>query len=373
MLQILDSTLREGEQTPGVTFSVEEKLKIANLLDEFGVDIIEAGHPRVSPDIYKGVKEISNQSYSAEILAHCRAINEDIDVARSCDVDWVGIFFCVSNRRLEQQFRSNIDEAVDLVTNAVEYAKSHGLKVRYTPEDAVRTDYSSLLKISQAAIQAGADRISIADTVGAMTPTKIFDLFKKLKSDLNVELNVHCHNDLGLATANSLAAYDAGAAMIDVSVNGLGERVGIAPLSEVCVALQCMYNIRNKWKLEMLPQISQVVSQASGIFIPPNAPIIGDNAFLHNAGLHVAAVLNDPSFYEVVPAEIVGKKRDFILDKMASIHTIKQKLKQMNIDTDKDNVNRIMQYVKSKEKGTVTDFEIINLLNENGHHWPGYQ
>jgi len=364
MVQILDSTLREGEQTPGVTFSVEEKLKIASLLDEFGIDIIEAGHPRVSDDIFRGVKEISNQGFHAEILAHCRAINEDIDVARSCDVDWVGIFFCVSNRRLEQQFRSDIDKATHLVTGAVEYAKSYGLKVRYTPEDAVRTDYASLLKISKAAVAAGVDKISIADTVGAMTPIKMYELFKKLKSDLNVKLNVHCHNDLGLATANSLAAYEAGATAIDVSVNGLGERVGIAPLSEVCVALQCMYNIRNRWKLEMLPQISQIVSQASGIFIAPNTPIIGENAFLHNAGLHVAAVLNDPSFYEVIPAELVGKKRDFILDKMASIQTIKQKLKQMNINTDDDNITRLMQYVKSKEKGTVSDYEIINLLNE---------
>lgn len=373
MIQILDSTLREGEQTPGVTFTVEEKLKIANLLDEFGVDIIEAGHPRVSADIYRGVKEISSQGFRSEILAHCRAINEDIDIARSCDVDWVGIFFCVSNRRLEKQFRSNIDEAIELVSNAVEYAKSYGLKVRYTPEDAVRTDYSSLIKISRAAMRAGADRISIADTVGAMTPTKMYELFKKLKSDLNVKLNVHCHNDLGLATANSLAAYEAGATTIDVSVNGLGERVGITPLSELCVALHCGYNIQNKWKLEMLPQISDFVSQYSGLYIAHNTPIVGQNAFLHNAGLHVAAVLNDPSFYEVIPAELVGKKRGFILDKMASVHTIKEKLKQMKIHSDEKNVNKIMEYAKSKEKGTITDYEIINLLNYNEIVRMGYQ
>ena len=159
MVEILDSTLREGEQTPGVTFSVEEKLIIANLLDEFGVNIIEAGHPRVSEDIYRGVKEIANQGYNAEILAHCRAKIEDIDVARSCNVDWVGIFFCVSNRRLEQQFRSNINRGIDLITQAIEYAKDHGLKVRYTPEDAIRTDFTSLIKVSRAAVEAGVDRI----------------------------------------------------------------------------------------------------------------------------------------------------------------------------------------------------------------------
>jgi 2-isopropylmalate synthase len=373
MLKILDSTLREGEQTPGVTFSIEEKLKIASYLNDFGIDIIEAGHPRVSRDIYKSVKEISNQGLNAEILAHCRAINEDIDIARECDVDWVGIFFCVSNKRLEQQFRTNIEKAIGLVTKSIEYAKSYGLKVRYTPEDAVRTDYNSLLKISKAAVNAGADKISIADTVGAMTPKKIYDLFKKLKSDLDASYNVHCHNDLGLATANSLAAYEGGATTIDVSVNGLGERVGIAPISEICVALHCAYNIKNRWKLEMLPEITEYVSKTSGIFIPQNTPIIGKNAFSHNAGLHVAAVLNDPCFYEVIPAELVGKKRDFVLDKMASVQTIRHKLKEMNIQTDENNVSKLMNYVKTKEKGEVSDYEIISLLNESEINKIAYQ
>jgi len=364
MVQILDTTLREGEQTPGVTFKVEEKLKIAALLDDFGIDIIEVGHPRVSPDIFRGVKEIAKQGYRADILAHCRALEEDIDIARSCDVEWVGIFFCVSNQRLEQQFRLDIDKAVRLVTKAIEYAKSYGLKVRYTPEDSVRTEYSSLLKISKAAHESGADRISIADTVGAMTPKKIFDLFCRLKQDLDIKFNVHCHNDLGLATANSLSAFEAGASMIDVSVNGLGERVGIAPLSEISVALKCMYNINNNWKLEMLPEISQFVSKVSGINVPANAPIIGENAFVHNAGLHVAAVINNPGFYEVIPVDLIGKKRDFIIDKMASIETVKHKLKQLKIKTRRDDILRLMKYVKSREKGTISDYEIISVINE---------
>ncbi len=363
MVEILDSTLREGEQTPGITFSVEEKLTIASLLDEFGVDIIEAGHPRVSKDIFRGVKEISNQGYNAEILAHCRAIKEDIDVARSCNVDWVGIFFCVSNRRLEQQFRSNINKVTDLITETIEYAKDYGLKVRYTPEDAIRTDFTSLIKVSRAAVEAGADRISIADTVGAVTPTRMYDLIKSLQSEIKVKFNAHCHNDLGLATANALAAYEAGVTMIDVSVNGLGERVGITPLSELCLALHSLYCVKNNWKLEMISKISQKVSEFSGINISPNTPVVGKNAFVHNAGLHVAAVLHDPSYYEVFPAELVGRNRKFILDKMASIQTIKQKLQQIGVSTNNDNITRIMRYVKSKEKGTVSDEELRGLLN----------
>lgn len=365
MVEILDSTLREGEQTPGVTFSIEEKLVIANLLDEFGVDIIEAGHPRVSEDIFKSVKEISNQDYNAKILAHCRALKEDIDIARACDVDWVGIFFCVSNRRLEQQFRLNLEKAIDLITATIEYAKNQGLKVRYTPEDTVRTDFSNLIAVCQAAVEAGADRISIADTVGAMTPRRIYDFVYRLKPYINVKLNVHCHNDLGLATANALAAYEAGVSMIDVSINGLGERVGITPLSEACLALNSLYKIENNWKLELLPTLSQTVSIFSDIPISKNLPIIGDNAFTHNAGLHVAAVLHDPSYYEIFPAELIGRKRTFILDKMASIQTIKQKLQQMGLSTSHDNITKIMDYVKLKEKGIVSDEELNGLLNVN--------
>lgn len=362
MVEILDSTLREGEQTPGVTFSVEEKIAIANLLDEFGVDIIEAGHPMVSKDVFRGIKKIASQGYNAEILAHCRAVKEDIDAAISCDVDWVGIFFCVSNPRLERQFRLNLDKAVDLITSMVEYAKSHGVKVRYTPEDTVRTDYASVVRVSRAAIEAGADRISIADTVGAATPQKIYELVSRLKSDLNVKLNVHCHNDLGLATANALAAYEAGVTMIDTSVNGLGERTGITPLSEICLALHCLYKIRRNWGLEWLPILSQVVSEFSGVRVSPNTPVVGENAFSHNAGLHVAAVIHDPKYYEVFPAEMVRGKRNFVLDKMAGTQTLKQKMGQMNHAACDEDITRAMRYVKSKEKGIVSDTELMNSL-----------
>ena len=363
MVEILDSTLREGEQTPGVTFYVEEKIAIANLLDEFGVDIIEAGHPMVSKDVFRGVREIANQGYNAEILAHCRAKREDIDMAVSCDVDWVGIFFCVSNPRLERQFRLNLDKAVDLITNVVEYAKDHGLKVRYTPEDTVRTDYASVVKVSKASVEAGADRISIADTVGAATPQKMYGLVNRLKSDLSVKLNVHCHNDLGLATANALAAYEAGVTMIDTSVNGLGERAGITSLAELCLALHCLYGINGKWKLDILPKLSKIVSEFSGVRVSSNAPVVGENAFLHNAGLHVAAVIHDPKYYEVFPAELVRGKRNFVLDKMAGTQTIKQKMGQMNHTACDEDITRAMRYVKSKEKGVTSDTELMNSLN----------
>ena len=363
MVEILDSTLREGEQTPGVTFCVEEKIAIANLLDGFGVDIIEAGHPMVSKDVFRGVKAITKEGYNAEILAHCRAVKEDIDAAISCDVDWVGIFFCVSNQRLEQQFRLHLDKAIDLITDVIGYAKDHGLKVRYTPEDTLRTDYASVVKVSKAAIEAGADRISIADTVGVATPQKMYELVSRLKSDLKVKLNVHCHNDLGLATANALAAYEAGVTMIDTSVNGLGERAGITSLAEICMTLHCLHKVRRNWDLENLPLLSQVVSEFSGVKVSPNVPVVGENAFSHNAGLHVAAVLHDPKYYEAFPAELVRGKRKFVLDKMSGTQTIKQKLKQNGIAVHSENITKAMDYVKSREKGTISDTGLTDFLN----------
>lgn len=365
MVEILDTTLREGEQTPHVTFTISEKLEIATLLDEFGVDIIEAGHPQVSKDICEAVKNIANQGYNSEILAHCRSLQEDIDLALSCDVDWVGIFFCVSNKRIEQHFRKNIENIQTQIAKTVEYAKDHGLKVRYTPEDTVRTEYPTLLQVSKAAIDAGADRISIADTVGAMTPLHMHHFIKKIQSDLDVPLHVHCHNDLGMATANALAAYEAGVRLIDVTVNGLGERVGITPLSELCIALYSLYHVDNHWKFELLLDIAQKVSEFSGLPIPTNTPVIGDHAFIHNAGLHVAAVLRNPEFYEIFPAELIGKKRTFILDKMASSQTIKQKLEEIGIEACDTHVNTILNHAKSKEKGIISDEEICHLLNLN--------
>jgi 2-isopropylmalate synthase len=365
MIELLDTTLREGEQAPGVTFSIDEKLSIANLIDDFGVDIIEAGHPVVSDDVFRSVKLISNQGYNADILAHCRAKKEDIDNAILCDVDWVGIFFCVSKDRLYQHFKIDLEKAINQITDTITYAKDHGLKVRYTPEDSTRTNYEDLLMVSKAAVDTGADRISIADTVGAMTPLKIYNLIKKIRKELNVKLNVHCHNDLGLATANSLAAYEAGASLIDVSVNGIGERVGIAPLSEVCLALNCVYRIKNNWKLENLIKISKLVSDFSNVNIPPNMPIVGKNAFLHKAGLHVSAVINNPIHYELFPAELIGRKRDFILDKMAGTKTVKQKLEKMKLTVNNEDVEKILNYAKLKRKGTVTENEILNFFKDN--------
>jgi len=359
-VEILDSTLREGEQTPGVTFTVDEKLRIADLLDRFGVDFIEAGHPAVSPDVKDGLKAVARQGLKAKVLAHSRAMIPDIDLALECDVEWIGLFISVLDDRLKLHFRKDLCQVCGLVQDAVQYAKDHGLKVRYTPEDTLRSDFESVVKVSRAALEAGADRISVADTVGAAIPSRIGPFIRDLIDRTGASVNVHCHNDLGLALANSLAAYENGAVLIDSCVNGLGERAGITDLAELTAALKVHYGIE-KWDLSLLPEISSLVESLSGMKVASNAPIVGSNAFSHNAGLHVSAALLKPSFYEVVPAEVVGRARRFELDKFTGSDLVESILARDSIELHPNLRDRLMQMVKSRVKGSFSHDEMISL------------
>ncbi|MGA1822020.1 MAG: homocitrate synthase [Thermoplasmatota archaeon] len=362
MVEILDSTLREGEQTPGVNFTIGEKLEIARLLDEFGVEYIEAGHPAVSDDVRSGLKAIAREGLRARIIAHSRAMRKDIDLALDCDVEWIGLFISVLEDRLKLHFQKDLEQICGIVSDAVSYAKEHGLKVRYTPEDTIRSDFSSVVRVSRAALEAGADRISVADTVGAATPVVMGHFVKSLIEETGASVNVHCHNDLGLAIANSLAAYDNGAVAIDTCVNGLGERAGITDLSTLAVALKVHYGISNRYNLELLPSLSRRVEELSGFNVARNAPIIGANAFSHNAGLHVSAALKKPSFYEVIPAEDVGRSRTFQVDKMSGRDLIGSILESGGIQPDAETMDMVLNMVKSREKGDFTREEIIRIV-----------
>ena len=362
-VKILDSTLREGEQTPGVDFTLEQKLEIARRLDAFGVEYIEAGHPAVSPEIERAVREVARLGLDAEIVAHSRAIKSDIDLARRTDADWVGIFFSVADKRLEDSFRKNIDQAISLIQDCVAYAKAHGLKVRYTPEDTVRSRFENVRRVAVAAAEAGADRISIADTTGYMTPTRMHDFVSRLRGILptRTAVGVHCHNDLGMAVANSFAAVEAGAEVVDVTVNGLGERTGIAPLAEMAVALRLRGGAQNAWKLDMLPEISELVERHSRIPVWRQAPIVGANAFTHNAGLHVAAVLMRPEHYESVPAELVGRTRRLVVDKMAGRPTVKYRLEALGLDASEAMVDAVLAYVKRRSINDASDTDLVRI------------
>jgi 2-isopropylmalate synthase len=356
---ILDTTLREGEQTPGVTFTIEEKLELARKLDEIGVNMIEAGDPNVSQDVKEAVSRIAREGLRAEVLAHCRALIPDVENAASCEVDRVAIFLGTSKPHLQHKLRKDEDKAIDLVTKAVEYAKSQGLKVRFTAEDASRTDKDFLLRICRSAQDAGADRISIPDTVGVMIPTSVRELFQSLSRELKAELDAHCHNDLGMATANTLAGLEGGATAAHVTINGLGERSGIAPLSEVAVALKVIYGIETV-KLEQLPSLSLLSERFSGVVPAPNTPIIGENAFTHKAGIHVAGVLANPSTYEGFPPDLIGRQRDIVIDKYTGIHAVRSRLERLGVGLNNDQISKIVQAIK--ERPAISRFRDADLI-----------
>ncbi|MBW3583712.1 MAG: homocitrate synthase [Euryarchaeota archaeon] len=351
---ILDSTLREGEQTPGVAFSIEEKVQIARLLDAFGVAIIEAGHPAVSPEVRAGVRAVVDEGLDASILAHSRALREDIDLVLATEADRIGLFFCVRDAALEARFRKDIDAAERLVVDAVEYAVDHGLKVRYTPEDTVRSDFRKVVRIANAALTAGAERISIADTCGAMDPFRMQRFVTDLRQEVDAPMNVHCHNDLGLAVANSLAAWHSGVTVIDTCVNGLGERCGITDLASLTTAIQTLHGI-GPWDLTLLPELSETVARHARVPVPVQAPVVGRTAFSHNAGLHVSAVLLDPSHYENISAARVGRQRELVLDRFAGLPTVRYRLARLGVHATDEEAGAVLRLIKQSEAREVND------------------
>ena len=367
---LLDSTLREGEQTPGVSFTVEQKLEIARMLDEIGVAMIEAGHPSVAPDVYEAVKRIIGLKREgvirrAEIVAHSRAVKSDIDAAASLEPDRVAIFYGVSDIHLRYKHRRTREEALSIIAEMVEYARSYGVKVRFTAEDATRADYEFLVEAVRTARDAGADRVSIADTVGIATPYAMRRLFESLRRDVpGVEFDVHAHNDLGMAVANSLAAAEGGATIIHVTVNGLGERTGIAPLEQVAVALKRHYGLEVV-DLRGVVKLSRLVERYSGIPVSPLAPVVGENAFTHKAGVHVAGVLSNPETYEAYPPEWVGRSRDYTIDKYTGRRALRARLERLGVRVSDAELDEILRRVKQRSSARwLRDEDLLEIAEE---------
>ncbi len=357
-VKILDTTLREGEQTPGVSFGVDEKVEIARKLDEARVHMIEAGHPAVSQDVAAAIKKISAARLDAEILAHSRALIQDVDAAIACDVGRVAIFIGITPRKLDSM-KITRERAIELAVASVQHARDHGLKVRFTAEDATRGDYDFVVKICRAAIEAGADRISIPDTVGIMTPEKMRALFARLSKDLNAELDAHCHNDLGFAVANAVAAIEGGGTAVHTTVNGLGERAGITPMEAFAVAMKVLHNAESI-DLSKLPEISMLVEKYSGIPVPPNQPIVGENSFSHKGGVHAAAVIFDPVTYEAFSPSIVGRQREIVISKYSGKVAVEDRLKRLGVALTDSELSTVLASIK--ERADVRSFRDTDLL-----------
>src|ERR671922_1704536 len=365
-VRIFDTTLRDGEQTPGVSITPEQKLNVAIKLADLGVDTIEAGFPVVSDGEKEGIKNIVKQKLDTEVCVLARTVKADIDSALDCDVNYVHTFIATSDIHMRYKLKMSPEEVIEKAINAVEYAKSHGLQVEFSAEDATRSDIAFLTKVFAAVVEAGADRIDVPDTVGYATPEFISHLVQVIKEQIDIPISLHCHDDFGLAVANSIAGINAGASCAHVTINGLGERAGNASLEEFVMALQCLFNKRHNIKTKLLYETSKFVSNKMGIIVQPNKAIIGENAFGHESGIHTHGILNNPLTYEPISPEIVGRKRWLQAGKHAGAHGIRAMLEDFGIRPTDEQIHSIVDKQKKlADKGkSITTAELLSIAGE---------
>ena len=358
-IRILDSTLREGEQHPGVSFTIKQRIQIAWMLDYFGVDQIEIS-PIISNDHADATKTIIKQGLSADIVAHGRALKEDIDVSLKCDASWVAAYLGISDIHLKDKLRISRDEALDRAVKTVEYAKSHGLKIRFTVEDGCRADPQFLIKVCKAIEEAGVDRISLPDTVGVLRPIGMYNFVKRVRSEVNVPLDAHVHNDIGFALANAFAACDAGADQIHTTIDGIGERTGIPSLAETAVALAYLYKSPNDFRLDMLVDLSRLIEQYTTIRPYDSKPIVGESAYKHKAGTHLAAILRNPAAYEPIPPRTVGQTRKAVFGELAGKTGAEYLMSILGLEKNVENAKNVANGLKNLRMGDLIEVPLEN-------------
>jgi 2-isopropylmalate synthase len=364
-IKILDTTLRDGEQTPGVSLTLEDKIEIAQQLSKLGVDIIEAGFPSSSEGERKVVKEIKQLGLNSQICGLSRCTRKDIDAALECDVDLVHVFIPTSPVQMKHAVNMTPEQVLSSAVDSIEYVKKHGVKCEFSPMDATRTEMPFLRQICTAAQDAGMDSLNVPDTVGCMIPRTTFELFKELKTFIKVPISAHCHNDFGLAVANSLAAVEAGADQVHTAINGLGERAGNAALEEVVTTLHVVYGYKTNINTRLLYSTSRMVSSLSGVSVQVNKAIVGENAFAHESGIHTRGVTEQPLTFEPISPELVGRTRKLVAGKLAGTRGIQAELNEIGIHPTDQQLTEIVQRVKELgDKGKmVTDADLIALTS----------
>ena len=368
-VRIFDTTLRDGEQSPGVSLSPDQKLTIAKKLDALGVDALEAGFPMVSTGEQQAIKMITGAGLNAEICGLARANKKDIDAAVDVGLNYIHIFIATSHIHMEYKLKLTRDEVLSKAIEAVEYGKSRGLQVEFSAEDATRSDREFLKKVFSEVAKAGADRIDIPDTVGYSTPQYIAEITKDAIAVTNLPVSVHCHDDFGLAVANAISGIQAGASCAHVTINGIGERAGNTSLEEFVMSLQCLqFNEKYETGIntELLYETSRFVSKLVGMTVQPNKAIVGENAFGHESGIHTHGVLSNPLTYEPISPELVGRKRWLKVGKHAGIHGMNAMLEEYGIEPGEEQAKQILDKVKSigDQGKQVTDVELLTIASE---------
>jgi len=368
-LRFLDTTLRDGEQTPGVALSTDDKIKIATALDDIGVHVIEAGSAVTSQGERAAIKAVAELGLSAEICSYCRMRTDDIDLALECGVDSVHLVVPSSNLHIESKLKKDIrvkedrEEVLKMAGAVAEYAKAHGLIVEFSAEDASRADFKFLKELYAVGVSHGADRLCYCDTVGMLTPEKTFTVFSELAFSTGAPLSVHCHNDFGLAAANTVAAFRAGASQAHVTVNGIGERSGNAALEEVVVQMEHLYNAKTQIKTENLYKLSRLVSRLTNISVSANKALVGGNSFTHEAGIHIHDLVKNTASYEPISPEFVGRTRRVVLGKHAGASSIELALSELGLTANPAQKEEIFRRVKEMgDKGLrVTDADLQTI------------
>jgi 2-isopropylmalate synthase len=373
---IFDTTLRDGEQTPRVTLEPQEKLRIAKQLEEMGVDIIEAGFPIASPGDVEAVTLISKEIKNSVVCGLARSVKKDIDTAWSAlkyaKRPRIHVFIATSDIHMRYKLKKTKEEVLEQAIEAVRYAKSLCEDIEFSAEDATRSELEFLKEIFLRVIEAGATTINVPDTVGYCIPNEFGSLIAQVRSYIpeSVILSVHCHNDLGLATANTLAGIINGANQVEVAMNGLGERAGNAALEEVVMALKTRKDVFNAYtdvKTEFITNISRLVSGFTGIPVQPNKAIVGINAFAHEAGIHQDGVLKERSTYEIMNPKDVGlESSEIVLGKHSGRHALNERLKQLGYSLKEEELNVVFERFKklADTKREILDKDLIALLED---------
>ncbi|MFC7394457.1 2-isopropylmalate synthase [Scopulibacillus cellulosilyticus] len=377
-IDIFDTTLRDGEQSAGVNLNALEKLEIAKQLERLGVDIMEAGFPASSKGDFQAVKTIAETVKDSSVTGLARANKKDIDAAwdalKNSAEPRLHVFLATSPIHMTYKLKKTPDEVLESAVEAVKYAKQKFSIVQWSAEDATRSDKWFLVKIITEVIKAGASVINIPDTVGYRSPEEYGGIFAFLRENVpnidKVKLSAHCHDDLGMAAANSLAAIEHGATQVEGAINGIGERAGNTALEEVAVALHIRndhYQAQTRLKLNEIKKTSQLISKLTGMVVPGNKAVVGENAFAHESGIHQDGVLKEASTYEIITPELIGLSSNrLVLGKHSGRHAVKNKIEDLGFNLSEDKINEVFEAFKAltDKKKEVTDDDLFDILTE---------
>ncbi|CAK7014456.1 MAG: 2-phosphonomethylmalate synthase [Peptostreptococcus russellii] len=363
-LKIVDTTLRDGEQTAGVVFANSEKIMIAEMLSDLGVNQLEVGIPTMGGDEKEAIKQIVKRNLDSSIMAWNRAVVSDVQQSIDCGVDAVAISISVSDIHIQNKLRTSREWVLEQMVKTTEYAKKNGLYVSVNGEDASRADDDFLIEFIECAKEAGADRFRFCDTVGVMDPFSTRKKIEKIYKATNFDIEMHTHNDFGMATANAIGGVLGGANYVGVTVNGLGERAGNAALEEVLMSLIHVLKYESKIDTRKFVELSEYVSRASGREMPAWKAIVGSNMFRHESGIHADGALKNPKNYEAFDPAEVGLERQIVIGKHSGKAAVVNKFKEFDVDISDEDANLVLEEIRRTSvrlKRSLFDKEIASI------------